>query len=155
MNMLDCEMKHKYVFVLHSLLPAAFGSETEQATKGNIILNWSWIHQKSSVWALVLDAVVTVSIHLRSDKANSHQFQLSRTGIYPLYCLEKLLTSYSIQYCFFHQQFLWIIENVPKNSLSKQIKIHGVFTLYWSSMACFLLSAQFPYGHLEQNNRQL
>lgn len=155
MNMLDCEMKHKYIFALHSFLPAAFGSETEQATKGNIILNWSWIHQKSSVWALVLDTVVT--IHLRSDKAISHQFQLSRTGIYPLYRLQNFVTSYSIQFCFFSPS---VFVDHWKCSQKQFVKTdQNPWCVYTLLKQYGLFSAFCPahkaYRHLEQNNRQL
>lgn len=149
MNMPGCEMKHKHTFALQSFLPAAFGTETEQATVSSSFLNChSWIHQKSSASVLILNLVVTVP-NWEGTIPNYIISRVKQNRYLPLAFLTEVFCVRQYPVLFFHQCFLWIIENFQKKrSLLKQIKIRSVFALQRSSAACFLLSAQ-PLKHTD------
>lgn len=114
MNMPGCEMKHKHTFALQSFLPAAFGTETEQATVSSSFLNChSWIHQKSSASVLILNLVVTVP-NWEGTIPNYIISRVKQNRYLPLAFLTEVFCVRQYPVLVFHQCFLWIIENFPK-----------------------------------------
>lgn len=158
LNMLSCEMKYKQMFALCSSLPAAFGRKTEQATVGSSFLNYqSWIHQKFSAWVLILNPVVMVPTWEGTIPSHSTS-KVKQNICLSLVLLREVSCVWQHAVLFFHQHFLWFIENFPKKKQFVETD-QNPLCVYTLVKQCGLFYAFHPApeacGHLEHNNRQL